>query len=434
MVNKSTLADRTRILSWALIDAGNSAYATTVIAGFFPIFFKEYWSQGYPTNVSTSALAFAGFVSGGILALTAPFIGAYADRSHSQANFVFFTAIGGALATSALYFLAPGDLYLAALFFMFGNLFFAVQNIFYDSLLVHVATSDEYDRVSALGYSLGYFFGGILFLANALMVTNPQWFGIADSASSVKISFLTVAVWWVVFTIPCYLKLKTVSQNSNPNSDPNSKSDFKSIYNQVLFTGRKLFKEKYIFWFLLAYFFYIEGVNTTIRMAIDYGLSLGFQSKDLIQALLLVQFVAFPFALFFGWIGKRFGALFGIGICVAVYFVTSLFGMSITNVSQFYLMAVAIGSVQGGIQSLSRSHFSKLIPKATSTEYFGFFNVLGKFSSVVGPLLIGMLSLLFTTPLVTLYVVLGLFTAGGALLVVHKKSLNRVMKKSHLRR
>jgi len=383
--------DRKAVWGWAMYDWANSAFATTVMAGFFPIFFKQYWSYGTDPNTSTAQLGFANAAGSLLVALMAPVLGAIADSGSTKKRFLVFFAYLGVLMTGCLYLVEKGGWVWAALFYVLGVVGFSGANIFYDSLLPHVAKEEKLDYVSGLGFSMGYLGGGLLFLINVLMSLMPQKFGLASSAEAVRLSFLSVALWWGLFTVLTIVWVPEVRKVA-----PAAQKGRAVLmgFRQFAGTFRKAAHLKTVFLFLAAYWFYIDGVDTIIRMAVDYGMSLGFESKDLIVALLLVQFVGFPAALGFGKLGEKWGARNGIFLAIGIYLGITLWGVFMRSKLEFYVLAMVIGLVQGGIQALSRSYYARLIPKGQSAEYFGFYNMLGKFSAIVGPVLMGAVGLL----------------------------------------
>jgi UMF1 family MFS transporter len=245
--------------------------------------------------------------------------------------------------------------------------------------------------VSSLGYALGYLGGGLLFLLNVAMTAWPDTFGFADAAAAVRFSFVTVALWWGGFSV---FTILWVPEHRSPAAPHGFAHTACLGIRQLGSTLRKIRQFKPALVFLLAYWCYIDGVDTIIRMAVDYGLSLGFASSDLIAALLVVQFVGFPAALVFGRLGQRWGPRRAIFLAIAIYMGVTLWGVMMTNRLEFYVMAVIIGLVQGGIQALSRSFYARLIPAEHPAEFFGFYNMLGKFASIVGPALMGTVGLL----------------------------------------
>lgn len=403
---------RRPVLSWALYDWANSAFATTVMAGFFPVFLKEYWSAGSSAVESTSRLGLANGVSSLIVALLAPLLGAMADRGGTRVRLVAFFTVLGVANTAALYWVGKGDWPLAVLFYAIANLGFQGGIAFYDSLVIDVAEPRELDWVSSYGYALGYLGGGLLFALNVAMTLKPELFGLASAAEAVRISFLSVAVWWAVFSLPLFLFVR----ERKPAVPLGALAALRAGFGELWSTLRQLRRYRPVALFLAAYWLYIDGVNTVIKMAVDYGLALGFPASSLIAALLLTQFVAFPSSLAFAWIGQRFGARAGIQLAVLVYLATTIWAYWLDHVLEFYAMATVIGLVQGGIQSLSRSFFGRLVPPDKSGEFFGFFNMMGKFATVIGPPLMALVGQLTGSSRLALLSLVLLFAGGGLLL------------------
>ncbi|MDS4031466.1 MAG: MFS transporter [Candidatus Contendobacter sp.] len=404
--------DRRRVVSWAFYDWANSAFATTVIAGFFPIFFKQYWSAEASVTESTFWLGAANSLASLLIVLLAPLLGAIADRGGVRKRFLLGFAALGIVMTGALYGVGRGEWVWAATLYVLALIGFSAGNIFYDALLVGVASERKLDIVSALGYSLGYLGGGLLFALNVLMTLYPGWFGLADAAEGVRVSFVTVALWWALFSIPLWL---FVPEPPAPDR-VNGLAVIRAGLTQLRGTFREVRRLRVVGAFLLAYWLYIDGVDTVIHMAVDYGLALGFPAESLIVALLITQFVGFPAAIAFGRLGERWGPRTGIFIAIGVYILIAVWGYFIRHPWEFYVLAIAIGLVQGGVQSLSRSLYARLIPAEKSGEFFGFFNMLGKFAAVLGPVLMGVVSLLTGNPRFSILSLLVLFV-GGALLL-----------------
>jgi UMF1 family MFS transporter len=403
---------RRPVIGWALCDWANSAFATTVMAGFFPLFFKNYWNAGVEATESTFRLGLANGIASIIVAFMAPIIGAIADKGGARLKLLALFTVLGALATTSLYWVAKGDYITAAILYVVGSLGFWGGNQFYDSLITDVAEEKDYDVVSGYGYSLGYLGGGALFLVNVLMVTKPAMFGIADAGEGVRLSFLTVGVWWVVFTLPVRFWVK---EGNTANALPFAAA-IRAGFAELGGTIRHLRGDKTLMWFLLAYWFYIDGVNTIIKMAVDYGLSLGLDQSALITALLITQFVGFPAALAFGWLGKRIGPRTGIFIAIAVYMGAALYAYFLDSEVEFYALAIVIGLVQGGVQSLSRSLFGRLVPPGKAGEFFGFYNLMGKAASILGPILTGIVALLTHDPRLAIVSISILFVIGAIFL------------------
>jgi len=344
----------------------------------------------------------------------APILGALADQARGRKRFLTAFAALGALTSASLFLVAQGAWLVAAMLYVIGVIGFSGGNVFYDALLVSVAAPRDRDRVSALGFALGYLGGGLLFAINVTMTLRPHWFGLADAGEAVRWSFLSVGLWWAVFTLPLLLMV------DEPGGKAPSKLGWGALvrgaFRQLVDTFRHLRAYGLAFRFLIAYWLYIDAVDTIVRMAVDYGLAIGLDSGSLITALLLTQFVGFPAAIVFGRIGERVGARNGILAGLAVYFGVTLYAYFLDSEIEFYLLAVIIGLVQGGVQALSRSLFSRLIPAERSAEFFGFFNMLGKFAAVLGPLLVGSVSVLTGDPRLGLVSLLILFIAGAAVL------------------
>lgn len=404
---------RRAVYAWAFYDWANSAFATTVMAGFFPLFFKEYWNSGVADTVSTFRLGMANSAASLVVVLCAPLLGAIADHLDRRKGFLLLFAALGVVMTGALHFVAAGDWQLAALCYGLAILGFSGGNLFYDALLLGVARPAQLDRVSALGFALGYLGGGLLFAFNVLMVLHPDWFGLPDKATAVRVSFLSVALWWAVFSVPLFVRV----HEARAAERVCARAAIARGFGQLRRTLREIGRLPHTFLFLAAYWLYIDGVDTIVRMAVDYGMSLGFPSNSLIVALLITQFVGFPAAIAFGRLGDRIGARAGILVALAVYMAVTAWGAFMSAVWEFYLLAVVIGLVQGGVQSLSRSLYARLIPPGRSAEFFGFYNMLGKFAAVLGPALMGWVGVLSGSPRIGILSVLALFVVGAVLLL-----------------
>jgi len=403
---------RRAMWSWAIYDWANSAYATTVMAGFFPVFFKQYWATDLTANESTFWLGLSNAGAGLLIALLAPVLGAIADQGGLKKRMLLSFTTLGVLMTAALFLVGEGLWLLAVLIYVFGAIGFSGANVFYDALIVDVVDHEKLDRASALGYAVGYIGGGILFAVNVLMTLHPDWFLLADKAAAVRWSFISVALWWALFSLP----LARFVHEQNEVLSAHWLDAAKNGFRQLGGTFHDLRGLKQIWLFLLAYFLYIDGVNTVARMAVDYGLSLGFDSSVLITALLMTQFIAFPSALAMGWLGERWSAKGVILVSLAVYSAVCIWSSTMQQASDFYWLAAAIGLVMGGVQALSRSMYARMIPKHQAAEFFGFFNMLGKFAAVLGPAMMGMASLISGSARFSILVIVVLFAAGALLL------------------
>lgn len=404
--------EKKTVLAWACYDWANSAYATTVMAGFFPVFFKQYWSAGVDTHTSTFHLGIANSTASIIVALLAPIIGSIADQWGSRKKFLLFFAVMGMVMTGSLGFIARGEWLTAIFIYVLANIGFSGGNVFYDSLLVTIVEKKKMDFVSALGYSLGYLGGGILFGANVFMTIKPHLFGLSSPAEAVRLSFLSVAVWWAIFSIPVFLFVKEPKVKSGQSFARIAANGIR----QLLSSFREIRRYRDIFLFLIGYWCYIDGVDTTVIMAVDYGLALGFDQTVLIKALLVTQFIGFPAAILFGKIGEKIGTRAGIFIGISVYIVVALWGFYMDRPQEFYVLAIAVGLVQGGVQSLSRSFYGKLIPRENAAEFFGFYNMLGKFAAVLGPFLMGVTSMVTGETRYSIFAIIFLFIIGAFIL------------------
>ncbi|QTR52575.1 MFS transporter [Thiothrix unzii] len=410
----TTQSSTRAIWAWAFYDWANSAFITTVMVVFFPIFFREYWAKGLPSEAITLHLGTANALASLSIMLLAPFLGTVADQGGVKKPMMAGFVTLGVCATLGLTVVGESQWQWAMFGFVLAVVGFLGANIFYDALLVDVAERPAFNRVSALGYGLGYLGGGLLFGLCVLLTLHPTWFGLPDATQAVRWAFGVTAVWWAVFSIPLWrwVRERAPAQAQRPAFVPLLRLSGK----QLLETFRHIRQLRVVWVFLLAYWFYIDGVDTVILMAVDYGKSLGFATANLITALLMTQFIAFPAALVFGWLGNRWGAKRGILLGLAGYVVITLMAVRMDSVSQFYVLALSVGLVQGGVQALSRSLYASLIPQDQAAEFFGFYNMLGKFAAVLGPLLVGWVGVLTGSPRLGLLAVLLLFGVGAWLL------------------
>lgn len=404
--------DTKKVLSWALYDWANSAFATIVMAGFFPIFFKQYWSAGGPAPESTFRLGAANSIASLIIVAVAPVLGAIADKGSAKKRFLLFFAFLGALMTGALYFVGEGSWVTAAFLYVCGIIGFSGSNVFYDSLLMVVAGPKKTDFVSALGFALGYLGGGILLAFNVFMTKRPALFGLSGPEEAIRLSFISVALWWALFTIPLLLFV----EEDRKGHEPSKAGIIAGGFRQLLHTFAEVRKLKQVFIFLIGYWLYIDGVDTIVRMAVDYGLAIGFKTEGLIAALLITQFIGFPSAIVFGKIGEKLGPRTGIFIGIGVYILITVWGYFMMREIEFFMLAAGIGLVQGGVQSLSRSLYTRIIPRNKSAEFFGFYNMLGKFAAVIGPVMMGWVGVISGNSRLGILSLIILFVAGGVLL------------------
>jgi len=384
------------------------------MAVFFPIFFKKYWGGDLSAIESTSMLAYANSISSIFLALTSPVFGAIADEGAYRKKLLFLFTLAGAIGSCWLTFIAKGNWLIAAWVYSFAVVGYTAALTFYDSLLVQIVKPQDFDRVSGFGYALGYLGGGLLLAVNVWMFTK---YGEAGALNS----FLTVGAWWLVFSIPLFLFVPEIKAGRKVSIGTAAVRGFQSLWEHL----GNLKKERALLYFLLGYFFYIDGVNTVIKMAVDYGLSIGLEANDLVKAILLVQFIGFPSAIAFGVLGEKTSPIKMIWICLVVYFMVTVFAYFLETGTQFYFLAATIGIVQGGIQALSRSLFARLVPPEQSAQYFGFFNMVGKFSSILGPLLVGLTAAATGSSRAGILVLTIFFVVGGFFLTKSQRAGRR---------
>ena len=397
---------------WAFYDWANSGFATTVMAGFFPIFFKSFWAGDLDAAESTFVIGSINSLIGLLTAISAPILGAIADAGRTKKKFLFIFASLGILATGYLFFIPESSWKLAVAFYGLGVIGFSGGNIFYDALIVSVSSPDERNRTSSLGFSLGYLGGGLLFLINVLMYLYPQWFGLSGPADAVLWSFMSVAIWWFIFSLPLLLHVK----EKDDLVDTNKNNVVTVAFTNLLNTAKSVRNYKKVVIFLLAYFLYMDGVDTIIRMATSYGSDIGLSASSMISALLLTQFVGFPATLIFGFYADKFGYKESLTFAIVVYICVVLFSSQMDTATEFFIVAGIIGLVQGGVQAISRSYFSNLIPQDKAAEFFGFYNFIGKSSVFLGPFMVSGIALLTGSPSIGILSLLILFIPGLILL------------------
>lgn len=398
--------------SWILYDVANSAFIMIVTATI-PIYFRGLAeSAGVSSTAASSLWGSATSISILILAVLSPILGAIADYENMKKKIftVFFVlAIGGGF----LFTFAPGWLSFLV-FFIIARIGYAACNIFYDAMLVDVTTDERMDRLSTFGYAFGYIGSCIPFVAGLLLILNCDSIGISMTAAT-RLSFIITMAWWVIMAIPLY---KNVHQRySIPRQEHVISHTFRRLGN----TFKKLSKDKRMLFFIIGYFCYIDGVYTIISMATTYGGEVGIDSNSMVLALLLTQFVAFPCSIWSGTLAKKFGSMRMIKIFILMYMGICVFGYGLDTEAEFWILAIAVGICQGGIQALSRSYFGKLIPKNEASEYFGFFDVFGKFADFFGPLIIAACAYFLNDSKYGVLSLIILFIAGFILISLSEK-------------
>ena len=401
-----------QVIAWALYDWGNSAFALSVLAVLFPLFLGGYWSTGDPGAAVTSRLTWATAIASVIVSVIAPVIGAVADSGGFRKRFLFAFALLGAISTAALSVVDQGSWYWALGIYILASVGYYSANVFYDSLIIDVCKPRYYSLVSSLGHALGYFGGAILLSLHVWMLYTPQSFGFADTNEVVQFAFVSVGVWWVIFMTPLLFVVHE-SRTLRTVSGGNVRAAYRSLRETFL----KIRSYRNVFLFLAAYWFFIGGLFTVIFMAVNFGQRLGFSAQDLVTALLITNFVGFPATLAYGYIGHHFGPKNSIFLGLGVYIVIVSWAAFLKDVSQFYVMSIIIGMVQGGVQGMSRSLYASLIPAEHTGEFFGFYNMVTKFSHILGPVLVGIVGFLSDEPKFILVALLPMFVIGALMLM-----------------
>ena len=404
---------RRMVNAWCMYDWADSAFATTIMAAVLPPFYHQVAAANLPGHVATAYWGYTASIAMLIIAVSAPILGAIADYSAAKKRFLAgFTALG-VLATAFLYGVNTGDWLLASMLYILGDVGFGGADIFYNALLPHVARPDEIDQVSTKGYALGYLGGGLLLALNLAWILFPKAFFLPNAEVATRVSFVSVAIWWAVFSLPLFRWVPeprgTVVAGPRVNAVAGG-------LRQLAATFREIAQYREVLKFLIAFWLYNDGIGTIIKMATIYGAEIGIRQTDLIAALLLTQFVGIPFSLAFGRLAKRLGAKQSVLLGLGVYTLISILGYFMTTAWQFYVLAVMVGFVQGGTQALSRSLFGTMIPKTRTAEFFGFYNISSKFAGIAGPFVFALVSQLTGTSRLSVFSLIVFFVVGGLLL------------------
>ena len=405
-----------KVISWALYDWANSAFALSVLAVLYPLFLGSYWSVGSTGAQVTARLAWITAGSSAIVAILAPVFGTIADAGGYRKRFLLVLALLGATATATLGLVGEGNWPWALGLYLIASFGFYSSTVFYDSLIIDVTEPRNYSFVSSLGFSLGYLGGATLLALHVWMLTSPETFGLASSTDVLKFAFLSVGIWWAVFLLPLIAFVP-----EHRSGIVVASGAVRAAYRELKSTLAEVRKYRNVVVFLIGYCMYIGAVFTVIFMAANYGQRLGFSQNDLVRALMITNFVGFPATLLYGFFGHRFGPKMGIYFALLVYIVVSSWAVFMTDVNQFYVMAIIIGCVQGGVQGLSRSLYASLIPPDQPGEFFGFYNMVTKLSHVLGPTLVGLAATFWDEPKYVLLALLPLFIFGALLLATVKQ-------------
>lgn len=408
--------NRRELWAWASYDIANSAFATTIMVAILPIYFSDVIASELGRQKASSLWAYLAAASTLLVAFIAPIMGVMADRQGKKKYYLFiFTGIG-ATCSGLLSFASSGDILYTAIIYTLATLAFAAGEVFYESLLPHVAQPAEIHRCSASAYALGYLGGGTLLALNLHWIDSYQWWGFESTQHAVKISFISVAIWWGLLSIPILRIVKESKQETQTRSQDNI---FASVFNSIKELKKTLHdikKFRNAFLFLLAFYFFSDGIGTIMKVAVIYGKELGISSSDLIGAILMVQFLGVPCTLAFGPISERMGPKKTLIINLLVYIGISALAFFMSTAQHFWILAAMIAAVQGATQAISRSIYATMIPKNRSSEFFSFYGVSSKFAGVLGPLIFGILSDVFHESRYSIPIVTLLFAVGIAIL------------------
>src|SRR5687768_9865495 len=392
--------------AWAWYDWANSVYFTTVITAVFPSFYATYAAAGLEPAQATARFGLITTASVAVVAIVSPILGALADYSGIKKKLLALFMSIGVLACASMAFITEGDIVLASALLFIGNIGVSGSLVFYDSLLPHVATPEQTDRVSAAGYAMGYVSGGLLLLINLAWILQPEAFGFDSNVSAIRASFVAVAVWWAVFSLPLFRRVREPKTIGAPIS-------IVAAFGRLAQTLREIRRYRHAFLMFIAMLLYQDGIQTIIRMAGVYGAEVGIAQTSQIAAFVMVQFVGIPFAFLFGALGSRFGTKRCIFIAIGVYALATVLAFFMTSVVHFFILAFLIATVQGGAQALSRALFARLIPRDRTSEFFGFFAVAERFATVFGPAIFTISVMLTGNSKSAILAILGLFIAGA---------------------
>jgi UMF1 family MFS transporter len=411
---------RRELRAWAMYDWANSAFQTTIVAAIFPIFFQKVAAAGMPGPVATSRFAWATTWAILIVAIVAPLLGAVADRAPIKKHLLGVFLGIGAGATAAMYWITRGRWVFALVLFVIANVGVAGSIVFYESLLPHIAGERELDRVSTAGYALGYLGGGTLLAINIVMMAHPGWFLLPGREAAVRASLASVALWWVLFSIPLFRSVPEPPRREHDAASSATSTGYGIVAaaRQLRDTLRELRRYRQAFVLLLAFLLYNDGIQTIIRMATTYGTEIGIDENAMIGALLLTQFIGVPFGFLFGMLAGRIGAKPAVFIGLMAYAVITVLGYFMRTATHFFALALMVGMVQGGTQALSRSLFASMIPKQKSSEFFAFFGVFERYAGVLGPAFFAWVVAHSGSSRNAILSVLAFFVLGAALLTL----------------
>lgn len=402
---------RRAVFGWTMYDWANSAFGTTIMAAVLPVYYSRVAAVNLPPNLATAYWGYTNAVALFVIALLSPILGALADFVGAKKRFLTFFVFLGIVGSALLALVQSGDWLIASLFFMLGNIGFSGSLVFYDSLLPHVARADEIDQISARGYAMGYIGGGTLLAINLamIMLASEEQTGLMT-----RLSFLCVAIWWFVFTLPLW---RFVSEPTRKvRQEEMGIAPIQVSFHRLGRTFRELGKYRELSKAILAFWLYSNGIGTIIVMAGIYGAELNFSDTTVIGTLLMVQFAAIPFALLFGWLGKRYGTTRMILISLVIFVLITIGGYFMQSELHFWLLGLGLSTVLGGSQALSRALVGRMVPKSMSAEFFSFFSISEKIAGTVGPLIFGLVTQLSGGGRLGVISLIIFFILGGLLL------------------
>ena len=425
------------IRAWTMYDWANSVFATSIMAAILPVYYAKVAVQSSQANQATIYWSITTSIGLLLVAVLGPILGAMADFLGAKKRMMTIFVFLGVIGTALLYLVKTGDWFIASLFFIVGSIGFSGANVFYDSLLPHVAHEDEIDQVSSRGYAMGYLGGGLLLAVNLVMImvlppllpklipALASWSEGDLTSLMTRICFLTAAIWWLLFTIPIWRHVPEPERRilgKEKGFNP-----LKASFSRLGHTFGEIKKYRQLLIFIIAFWLYNNGIGTIIYMATIYGTELGFSSITTIGTLLMVQFVAMPFAFLFGWLAKKMGTKPAILLSLGIYTLIAIAGYFLYHEWQFWVLGFAVATVQGGSQALSRSLMGRMMPKSKSAEFYSFFSISEKIAGTVGPLLFGLVSALVGGSRLAIVSLIIFFATGGYMLTrVNEKDGIRV--------
>lgn len=416
---------RPELRAWAMYDWAISGMQAVILASVFQIYFTRVAASGLEGSQATAAWSATNTAGAVIVAAFAPILGALADYAAIRKKLIALFMIVGVIGTGGMFFIQQGDLTLAIVVYLLSLMGSTASLTFYESLLPHIASPEEVDRVSAGGYALGYLGGGLLLALNLAWIQRPDLFGLpsgegltaAQATLPSRLAFLSVAVWWLVFSVPLFLRVREPTRRLEEDETP-GRSPVRVAFTRLGETLREIRGYRQAFLMLLAFLMYNDGIQTIIKTAAAYGAELGIGQGALIGSILLVQFVGVPFAFLFGMLAGKLGVKRSIFLGLIVYTLISVLGFYMKTATHFLILAVLVGMVQGGTQALSRSLFASMVPPHKSGEFFGFYSVFEKFANIFGPMLFSLTILITGQTRYAILSVIFFFAVGAALLAM----------------